>query len=409
MKFILTHSGKQHSYYLAKALADLDALERFYTSSYVGSEWLQEYLLRRGDTFWTRRFIAGLGGNLVQSNWRFELPELVLRIFLGKSPLVQRSVYWRDVQFDSFVARKLTKLGMSRGCGFWGFQGSCRDSLVAANALGMPTVCELATAHVTEARRELGLEAKLMPDWADSIDNLEFTGDYLKRLEEEPHLARWVVAASEYTRKSLLADGVAEDKILQLPLGFDLDYVPYVERSRPRGRPLRLLYVGTVTQRKGIAYLLEAMKSFSANDVELHIIGGVQGSGDAFRRSEVHYVYHAPVSQRELFAMYADFDALVLPTIFEGFGLVIVEAMAAGLPCITTAHSIGPDLIRTGDNGYIVPIRDVTAIVDAVSILLDTDDDAYLGLCRRAREAALGFTWGAHRDNLSRLLDRIEN
>jgi glycosyltransferase involved in cell wall biosynthesis len=123
----------------------------------------------------------------------------------------------------------------------------------------------------------------------------------------------------------------------------------------------------------------------------------------------VHYVYHAPVSQRELFAMYADFDALVLPTIFEGFGLVIVEAMAAGLPCITTAHSIGPDLIRTGDNGYIVPIRDVTAIVDAVSILLDTDDDAYLGLCRRAREAALGFTWGAHRDNLSRLLDRIEN
>ena len=110
MSIILAHSGKQHSYQVAKALYNLNQLERFYTSSYITNSALQNYLLKQGNTFWTKRFIEGLPGKYVQSNWRFELPELLLRFQQGKSAKVQRAVYDRDINFDRYMANELTKL-----------------------------------------------------------------------------------------------------------------------------------------------------------------------------------------------------------------------------------------------------------------------------------------------------------
>ncbi|NPA36354.1 MAG: glycosyltransferase family 4 protein, partial [Chlorobi bacterium] len=357
---ILSHSGKQHSYQTAKALYKLNLLDKFYTSSYITNERLQKYFLKKGDKFWTRRFIEGLPGNRVDANWRFEFKEVVLRYLQGKSPAAQNAVYERDVNFDKYVSNKLTKHKNAKI--FWGFQGSCHQSLISANNEGMLSVCELATAHVTAAKRILGEESQMHPEWADSIDNLVFPQKYEKRLVEEPHIAQKVIAASEFTKSTLLEVNIPEENILYLPLGFDLQHVPYKERTDDNieNRPLKLLYSGTVTQRKGIKYLLEAMKEIT-DDTELHIIGGIQGSGNALKNYKGLYSYHPSVSQQEMFNAYSEYDALILPTVFEGFGLVIVEAMAAGLPVITTPNSIGPELITDDKNGYIVPIRDVNA------------------------------------------------
>ncbi|MFZ5940783.1 MAG: glycosyltransferase family 4 protein [Bacteroidota bacterium] len=409
---LLSHSGKQHSYQLALALHKLGRLERFYTSSYITSEAWQKKLEAQGDTFWSRRFISGLPAARVNANWRFEIPELVLRRFQGKSPAVQEAVYRRDVNFDRYMARRI-----SRGYGnrpasellFWGFQGSCHSSLQAANQLGWISMCELATAHVTAAKRILGEEAALHPEWAGSIDNLVFPAAYEKRLVEEPHLAAKVIAASEFTRQTLLEDGVSEEKISVLPLGADIGYIRYTEREDDRlsQRPLRLIYAGTVTQRKGIFYLLEAMKGLDRNDVELHLIGGVQGSEEPLKKYAGHFIRHGAVSQKELFERYTDFDALVLPTVFEGFGLVIVEAMAAGLPVITTPHSIGPELITEGKNGYIVPVRDIPTLKNAILKLRTLPDEDFLEMRKAARDGALAYSWGNYMLRLEDFLKRI--
>lgn len=405
MKIILSHSGKQHAYHVAKALKKQGCLERFYTSSYIRNELLQKYLIKSKNTYWTRRFVEGVSGDEVNSNWRFELKEVFLRKLQGKSPAVQAAVYDRDMHFDDYVAKRLEK---ESGTGFWGFQGSCQNSLAKAHDLGIPTVCELSIAHVTEAYRILSEETLLSPNWADSIDNLQFPAQYQSRLELEPHLATHVLAASKFTQQSLENSGVDPGKIIVLPLGFDMQHIPYkVENKKFGKRPLRLLYAGTVTQRKGIRYLLDAMPHFTPDEVELHIIGGIQGSGDAFRRHEKYYTYHSPISQQELFNTYQDYDALVLPTLFEGFGLVIVEAMAAGLPVITTANSIGPDVITDRQNGYIVPIRDSFAIQQAIGELIQLTPIQYQTMRQAARDAAMAFTWDRYAENLSQLLPTL--
>ena len=416
MSIILAHSGKQHSYQVAKALYNLNELERFYTSSYITSSALQSYLLKKGNTFWTKRFIEGLPGKYVQSNWRFELPELLLRFQQGKSAKVQRAVYDRDINFDKYMANELTKLSkQNKKLTYWGFQGSCYESLKQANKLGVESWCELATAHVTSAKKILGEEAALHPEWASTIDNLTFPSDYEKRLEEEPNIAKRVFAASAFTKQTLLDVGISESKITLLPLGCDLNHIVYEKREENlESRPLKLLYAGTVTQRKGIKYLLEAIKTLKSkveyrDSIELHIIGGVQGNSTALNQYKGLFTYHAPLSQTELFNAYKEYDALILPTIFEGFGLVIVEAMAAGLPVITTSHSIGPDVITEGVNGSIIPIRDVQAIVDAI-ISLRSKSNKEMSLMRDAAVAsAKEYSWNSYQERLKIILEQMQN
>jgi alpha-maltose-1-phosphate synthase len=406
---ILSHSGKQHSYHVAKALNDLSLLEKFYTSSYIKSRFLQKRLVASGNTFWSRRFVEGLGGDKVSANWRFEIPEILWRFKEGKSQRVQKAVYERDVNFDNFVARALTR--QKKANLYWGFQGSCHASLKAARVAGMQTWCELSTAHITAAKRILTEETILQPQWAATIDNLTFPADYEQRLVEEPHLADRSIAASQFTKSTLLEVGIAEEQITVLPLGFESDHIPYRHREEEdiTSRPLRLLYAGTVTQRKGISYLLEAMKMMQNDvqnkEVELHIIGGIQNNHQTPSEYNGLYHYHPPVSQLELFHLYGDFDALVLPTIFEGFGLVIVEAMAAGLPVITTPHSIGPELITSGENGYIIPVRDSQAIADAVHAMRQLTNEQFINMSLSAREAALNYSWEAYALRLKTLFE----
>lgn len=398
-KFTVSHSGKQHSYHLAKGLLDLDLLEGFYTSSYVGPAWIQRLVMARNNQFWMRRFKEGLANPYVHSHWGFEVKEMLMRKFQGKSLAVQRQVYQRDMDFDAMMARKIPLLSSTH---FWGFQGSCRNSLEAARKVGKVAICELATAHVVQARKILSEEAKLHPEWADSIDNLYFPAEYEKRLEEEPFQADWVVAASRFTQWTLTESGVAKDKIKVLPLGFEAEKIPFsLEARQFSERPLKLLFAGTITQRKGIAYLLEVMKTqFPGKEVELHLVGGIQGTGQALRQYEGCYIHHPPVSQYDMFQLYQEFDALVLPTVFEGFGLVIVEAMAAGLPVITTSHSMGPDLVVSGKNGWLVPIRDVLALGKVIAELRTKTNDEYAQMRNSARQSALAFTWNAYTRNL---------
>lgn len=403
-QIVISHSGKQHSYHVAKSLNDLGYLNQFYTSSYIKHDILQNYFLKNNNQFWIRRFLTGLAGKKVEANWRFEIPEHLGKIFKYNSKKIEELVYSRDEKFDTYISSILSKTKPNY---FWGFQGSCLKSLKAVKKYGGIAICELATAHITFAKQILNEEKLLHPDWSDSISNVDFPKNYENRLVEEPNEADIVIAASAFTKLSLTESGISESKIHVLPLGADVEHIKYFEKKRDKNKPLKLLYAGTVTQRKGIYYLLEAMKNFHKSEVELHVIGNIFGSGIAFEKYKNVYTYHGAVSQQKLFEMYHEFDALVLPTIFEGFALVIVEAMAAGLPVITTAHSIGPELIIDDQNGYIVPIRNIDAIKESIEKIVNKTEYEFEEMSKNARLSALNYSWEKYKQRLKVFLENI--
>lgn len=399
---ILSHSGKQHAYHVAYALEQLGYLNKFYTSSYVRARWLQKIILKSGNKFFSKRFVQGLHGNKIKPHWHYEAKEFLLSRMSVDRQKIQEAVYQRDINFDNMVSSKLSNTDATI---YWGFQGSSYESIRSANKNGLKSICELSTGHVVESIKILGEEAKLQPKWVDSFDNLIFPAHYQERLEQEPHEADVIIAASSFTKNTLIKSGIGEEKIKVLPLGFDHRYIPFGDKNDFNPN-LKLLYTGRVTQRKGVSYLLDAMKNLKSW-ASLDIIGFVHGKGNGLVGYEDCYTLIPPMNQYDLFKAYGRYDALILPSLFEGFGLVIVEALAAGLPVITTKNTIGADIIINDFNGYLIDIRNSQAIEEAVEKLANKTDEEKSQMRVNARSTAMKYSWKSYQERLKDVLNDI--
>ncbi len=267
---LVAHAGKQHSYRHAAAVNRAGRLARFVTSSYYKPDRWPDRLfsaIDRLDRPLRRRWLDELPSDKVTRRWSLELPEIAARSLLGSNRLATSCMLRRDARFDRWVARRF-----AAQCDiYWGFQGSCLESLQAARAAERIAVAEFATAHITKAIEVLSVEAQRHPEWAHSISNFRYPEWYQRRLEAEPHAADVCIAASQFTRQSLVEAGVPAERIKLLPLAADVSQFTPVER--PADGKFRILFVGGVGQRKGIKYLLEAYRRIRSEHTELVIAG----------------------------------------------------------------------------------------------------------------------------------------
>jgi glycosyltransferase involved in cell wall biosynthesis len=400
---VVAHAGKQHAYRHAVAVQRAGCLERFVTSGYYCPERLPDRLFARwgrADRALRRRNLDGLDCRRIVRRWRLELPELIARRVFGNGAFAEELVYRRDAKFDRWVARRWAATGNV----YWGFQGSCMESLRAARAAGKIAVAEFATAHVTLAIRLLAAECEKHPEWADSISNFRFPDWYRERLEQEPHEADVCIAASRFTKNSLLDVGIADERIKLLPLGADLGEFSPTPRSADG--PFRIVFVGGVGQRKGIKYLLEAFQKMRAASTELVIVGPLMGSGRALEQYRGCYTYLGRLDQSGVIDEMRRSHVLVLPSVFEGFGLVIPEAMATGMPVIASTHSIGPEIIRDGEDGFVLEPDDV----DGLAAKLDWLAGHRRAACemgRAATQQAQSLSWERHGERVAELIGEI--
>jgi starch synthase len=400
---ILSHSGKQHAYKTATALLEIGRLRKFITSSYFDPSRIPDKWLWRNERvrrYLQKRYEPRLHGTVLR-NLTFELPEVAIRKLFGNNRIASDAVCYRDALFD----RSTAAFQIHGARIFWGFQGSCLQSLRRARSRGITAILEFATAHVPTAVRILSEESLMNPEWADSISNLSFPGWYLRRLEEEPASSDYCVAASGFTKRSLEASGVPSDKIQLLPLGADLEKFRFTRR--PSSGPFQILFVGGVGQRKGIKYLLDAYERVRSAHTRLKIIGPIMGSGKAFRSRSSLYEYLGILSQDEVVRYMQESHVLVLPSLLEGFGLVIPEAMATGMPVIASDHSAAPEIIREGVDGFVLKPDDVDGLAEKLeSLMADRKRSADLG--RNASERAEEYSWQKYQDRLKIFLGYVD-
>jgi len=187
-----------------------------------------------------------------------------------------------------------------------------------------------------------------------------------------------IVVVSEATKREVMDVGVSEERISVVPDGLDPPDRPEITRADDR---LSLLFVGTCHPRKGLPHLLDAMQQLRNRDIVLNIVGNLGDDPEYALRlqkyAEEHgldktVVFHGWLSQEELHCQYARAHVFVLPSLWEGFGIVLLEAMAFGLPVIATSTGAIPELVEDGVNGLVVPPRDSQALARAISRLLDS-------------------------------------
>lgn len=380
MRVTVASPGRYWAFDLARQLQAADCLGRLIT----GYPW---FVAKRhgvsGD-----KIVALPLSQIVYRFWR-KLPEPVRSRF---DPLFAVTEL-----FDRQARRRLGDCDI-----FVGWAGLCLHSLRRARRRGAATLVERGSSHMlfqqeimSEEYRRWGAEGPLAPSGIIARE--------LKEYEE----ADYIVVPSRFARRTFRERGVAGEKIILNPFGVDLD------RFRPGEKAddvFRVIFAGGIGLRKGAHYLLRAFSELKLPRSELLLIGPADREiRPFFRRYAGSFNWIGPRPQSVLGREFIRGSVFVLPSVEDGFGMVLIQAAACGLPLIASTNTGGEDLIEEGRSGFIIPIRDVDALKERLLLLhRNPDRGREMGMAAAAR-AREGFTWADYGrrtlDNYRRILD----
>ncbi|SFQ83603.1 glycosyltransferase family 4 protein [Hymenobacter arizonensis] len=285
----------------------------------------------------------------------------------------------------------------------YAYEDGALASFQRAKQLGLTCVYDLPIGYWRAAQRLLKPEQQRWPDWAPTLTGLQDSEAKLARKDEELRLADRILVASQFTAHTLQDFPGVLAPIQVVPYGFPAVGKPRQYLPIGNGRPLKLLFVGGLSQRKGIADLFTAVAALKSR-VELTIVGRKASNYcPSLDAALACHRWLPSLPHAEVLAIMREHDVLVFPSLFEGFGLVITEAMSQGTPVITTDRTAGPDLIEHGRNGWLVEAGSTAALQGAIENLLQRPESiAEAG--RAAQETARGRPWAVYGQELAKAL-----
>jgi glycosyltransferase involved in cell wall biosynthesis len=262
-----------------------------------------------------------------------------------------------------------------------------------ARELGVRRVYDLPIAYWDTAQRLLREEAQRYPEWEPTLGGTRDSAEKLARKTRELDLAETVICPSAFVLDSLPEPARLSKKCVVAPFGSP----PHITdvSHRTYAKPVRFLFAGALTQRKGLADLFAAMKLVDSDQAELVVMGSPVLPLAFYRNQYAHFTYEPPRPHAAFLELMDSCDVLVLPSIVEGRALVQQEAMSRGLPLIVTRNAGGEDLIIEGQTGFLVPAGQPAAIAEKIEWFLQ-NRDKLPGMSVAARAKAAELTWSAY-------------
>jgi glycosyltransferase involved in cell wall biosynthesis len=412
MKVTLVHRGARDGFQVARALQNAGLLDTVVTDLYWPADrsWAQgiERLTPHRLTSTLRhRYAEGLSSASVAQMWG-----------AGLSSLAISRAGWLPYSYESFAVRWCDRvLGRRAGriatrkrtallsysyyahSAFSNYQGDQARILFQLHP------------HPLSVRAILEHERLLHPDCASSLEKeweLALPERDFRRLVDEVKCADYWLTASQFTKQTLVDAGAPPERIAVIPYG--IDRPRFVTRSAPvaKDRPLQLLFVGTLGQRKGIKYLLQAIDLLPKGSVELTACGRPVDDLAIFQHSRARVSLRPSVSASGLLEAYRAADVFVFPSLAEGFAHVLLEAMAHGLPIISTTRTAAPELIRHGKEGFLIEPGNPVQLASYIEMFLKRPESIRL-MGEAAFRRVEHFTWARFRDNVSNLVGNILN
>jgi glycosyltransferase involved in cell wall biosynthesis len=308
---------------------------------------------------------------------------------LGQEWLIRHETGWASVdavaqEFDREVSRSLTA-----GGAVYCYEDSALATFRAAAQIGLKRFYELPIMYWETSQRLLREEAERYPAWEPTLVGTQDSEAKLERKRLELQLADLVLCPSRQVKESL-PPGIPS-LVAEYGCPVPLSDRPVWDRSR-----LKVLFVGSMTQRKGLADLFVAMKRLNRSDVELTVLGAPILPIEFYKREYPDFVYEHPRSNAEVRQLMLTCDVLVLPSIVEGRAMVQLEALSCGLPIIVTPNAGAEDLVEPGQTGFLVPIRTPEKLAQTIGWIADHRawvDDVRPAVLERARQSSWsGYT-----------------
>lgn len=408
-RIIVAHPGRQHSFRLAAALKRRGLLHSYVTTVYRKTASPLMSLVERfvttdnADRSRRRRSEALDDSEVVQRCEMLGLLELLWRRLL---PRTRFTAWWAErtsVRFQRLVARRAIRGAVDAVVMYDANAADCfrilkRDAPQVTRILDVSAANRLYVKHLYE---EDMLRSPRFAERLRSERPVLFNAD-LRRFHSELQDADLVLCPSEFVMRSVEFSGVPGERLALCPYGSNFDVTERVW-SKDYGT-LRLLYVGTVTQMKGISYLLDAVKAFPECAVSLTVVGEFDNAGGLFDEyvERVDFLGRQPHAEVRRIAL--ESDVFIVPSLAEGMSLAGLEALACGLPLVCSANSGVNDLVEDGGNGFVVPVGDEPAIREKIEWFLNHRSMIpVMGVA--AQRTAAEYTWDRYEEAVA---DAIE-
>jgi glycosyltransferase involved in cell wall biosynthesis len=402
LRFIVLQPGARMNYAVPALLARAGMLERFYTDvcadvgllRHLGPLWPERMRPRPVARLLGRRLPREIPSRTVRQVPLASFAQLALRRlphrgrFLNGGAELDRRMIER-VRSDGFASADALYTTLIN---------SDLDFLREARVRGLKTVHEAMMAP--DIGRWVCEEQALFSGVEEALP-LEVIREGNERDALKYQLSDLILVPSEFVRRAVLKLGGDPERIVTVPYGLHERW--FHRTSEPV--PGRALFVGSVGLLKGSHYLAEASRILARRRVacEIRVVGSCRA--DAASHPAFHGpIYVGQVPRSRIMAEFRRADVFVLPTLCEGMAIAHLEAMACGVPVITTPNC--GSVVRDGVDGFIVQIRDAAAIADKVELLL-TDRGLRARMGRSARERAKEFTWARYGERLIDALDAL--
>ena len=329
--------------------------------------------------------------------WR-EAARLLLGKFTRDEVITDRAFYWMRDGYDAWVARQMKPPAKM----VYAAETECLETFKAAKKAGIRTVLDLPSPEHDYVEDLLYREYEKFPGLLTSGRRYLRTlqSERTARRHEEFRLADAVIANSSLTARTWAASGLDGSKIKVVTYGSPEPKANADGDGSQGEGPLRLVWAGTFSVRKGAHYLLEAWRNLNPGKSAVLDVYGSQRLPPALLQSlPDNIVFHGPVTQDELFAAFGRADLLVFPTLCDGFGLVVTESFARGLPVLTTRQAGASDLVVDKVNGIIVEAGSALSLEGAIAWAL-SNRLALREMRREALQTAIHCHWSKYRADL---------
>lgn len=369
LEFATIHVGARLHYAVPEVLAEAGLLKVLYTDAHAGSPSLKLASLlppalrpRALRRLLARKIPATIPPSRVKS-WAY--PTLHQEWFNRAHPQQRKlASYVAEQQIGGhWLGRKAIEDNFGGANALYVHPCACIEAVREAKRRGLFIVYE-AISHPFNMRTQKDEYERLGLPLTEGMDCIE---ENIHFFAEEAALADVVLAASEYVKRGLVELGIATARIAVVPYGLDASFLG----EQPKPVPGRILFVGTIDAHKGMAYYAQAARDLKAAGFagEFRTIGPFSAPNVPSDPAFEGLNYLGQVPRSEVKHEFASADVFVFPTLTDGFGMVLLEALSAGLPIICTPNC--GDVVRDGFNGRVVPSHNAAALTSAIREIVE--------------------------------------
>lgn len=385
----VVQDGARNHYATAIALHRAGILEEMFTHFFIksgsGADWFFSLLKKMGIVRRAndRRCQELDKANVVQSYWLTARHRLQGRRNESADLSFERMATWTE--------HWITNHGFGAANALTGFVLNISHGLcAAAQRRGLITMADQMSAPSPVGRLEAATQAERWPDWGEPEDAARFAR--LHRTEQLTWQALdHITCASDYVRRGLLAEGVPSEKVSVIHYPIDETAVVFHDRCERTG-PVVVGFLGRVSLAKGAPYFFEVAKRFDPREVRFVMVGPVHLPKSIVGKFAGNVEIIGGVPRSEVAAWLRRFDMMLFPSTCEGSSYALMEAMATGLPVVTSTNS--GTVARHGKEGFIVPYDDVDAMAGYVRELAQDREHRFAmgrAAWRRCRELNLDY------------------